>query len=270
MGAAGSLMRVTPWQVVLDGDVTRNLWMADAVPAGLRAAQLAAAGLAPPPAAAFHGLSLVGEVDVASLTADPDRWLCGEGYLKLHSACSYTHPAIDLVVALREQLPGATSVHVRTSSLSAPLLGRHVPNRLAAMFSLPFAVATAWEHGEVTPAVMDPTSEAFARSRTLLDRVTVEVDETLDRWLPDRRVTEVRLADGTTEVALAAPNPVGDVDHFPLGRDDVRAKLVSLVGEPDADDPDLRDGRPGRLRRRRHAPGRAALRVAAVVLVTPG
>jgi hypothetical protein len=39
-------MRVTPWQVVLDGDVTRNLWMADAVPAGLRAAQLAAAGLA--------------------------------------------------------------------------------------------------------------------------------------------------------------------------------------------------------------------------------
>jgi len=45
-GAAGSLMRVTPWQVVLDGDVTRNLWMADAVPAGLRAAQLAAAGLA--------------------------------------------------------------------------------------------------------------------------------------------------------------------------------------------------------------------------------
>ena len=46
VGAAGSLMRVTPWQVVLDGDVTRNLWMADAVPAGLRAAQLAAAGLA--------------------------------------------------------------------------------------------------------------------------------------------------------------------------------------------------------------------------------
>ena len=235
VGAAGSLMHAAPWQVVLDGDVTRNLWMADAIPAGLRAAQLAAAGLGPGPAAALHGLSLVGEVDVAWPAADPDRWLCGEGYLKLHSACSYTHPAIDLVVALREQLPGATSVHVHTGSLSAPLLGREAANRLAAMFSLPFAVATAWEHGVVTPAVMDPASDAFARSRARLDRVTVEVDATLDRWLPDRRVTEVTLTDGTTEVALAAPNPVGDAHHFPLGRDDVRAKLESLVGGPDAD-----------------------------------
>ena len=235
VGAAGSLMRATPWQAVLEGDVTRNLWMADAVPAALRAAQLAAAGLAPPPGAAYHGLSLVGEVDVASLAADPDRWLCGEGYLKRHSACSYTHPAIDLVVALREQLPGATHVHVRTGSLAAPLLGRDVPNRLAAMFSLPFAVATAWEHGEVTPAVMEPGSEAFARSRGRLDRVTVEVDETFDRWLPDRRVAEVRLVDATTEVALAAPNPVGDSDHFPLGRHDVSDKLASLIGATDTD-----------------------------------
>jgi 2-methylcitrate dehydratase PrpD len=101
------------------------------------------------------------------------------------------------------------------------------------MFSLPFAVATAWEHGEVTPAVMDPASDAFALSRARLDRVTVEIDEGLDRWLPERRVSEVRLGDGETEVALAAPNPVGDADHFPLGPADVRAKLVSLVGEPD-------------------------------------
>jgi len=235
VGAAGSLMRTTPWQAVLDGDVTRNLWMADAVPAALRAAQLAAAGLAPSPGAAYHGLSLVGEVDVASVAADPDRWLCGEGYLKRHSACSYTHPAIDLVLAVRGQLPDATSVQVRTGSLAAPLLGRDVPNRLAAMFSLPFAVATAWEHGEVTPAVMEPGSEAFARSRRRLDRVAVEVDGALDHWLPDRRVAEVRLGDGTTEIALAAPNPVGDSDHFPLGRDDVRDKLGSLVGAADAD-----------------------------------
>jgi 2-methylcitrate dehydratase PrpD len=209
--------------------------MADAVPAAVRAAQLAAAGLAPPPGAAYHGLSLVGEVDVDTVIADPDRWLCGSGYLKRHSACSYTHPAVDLVLALRGQLPEATSVHVRTGSLAAPLLGRDVPNRLAAMFSLPFAVATAWEHGEVTPAVMEPGTMAFARSRRRLDRVTVEVDATLDRWLPDRRVAEVRLGDGTTEVSLAAPNPVGDSDHFPLGHDDVRAKLASLVGAADAD-----------------------------------
>ncbi len=234
VGAAGSLMRVAPWQAVLDGDFTRNLWMADAVLAGLRAADLAAAGLAPPPSSAYAGLSLIGEVDASSITAHPDRWLCGEGYLKLHSACSYTHPAVDLVLALRGQLPDASGVHVRTGSLSTPLLQRRTDSRLAAMFSLPFVVATAWAHGEVTPAVMDPASEAFAESTRLLDAVVVEIDEGLDRWLPDRRVTEVSLSDGATTLSLAAPNPVGDAAHFPLTADDVRAKLTRLLGEGDA------------------------------------
>jgi 2-methylcitrate dehydratase PrpD len=234
VGAAGSLMRVAPWQAVLDGDFTRNIWMADAVPAGLRAADLAGAGLAPPPASAYAGLSLVGEVDVPLINAEPDRWLCGEGYLKLHSACSYTHPAVDLVLALRDQLPGATWVRVRTGSLSTPLLQRRTDSRLAAMFSLPFVVATAWAHGEVTPAVMDPTSEAFAASNSLLNSVDVEIDGALDRWLPDRRVTEVSLGDGEQTIGLAAPNPVGDAAHFPLTADDVRAKLTRLIGAAEA------------------------------------
>lgn len=234
VGAAGSLMRVAPWQAVLEGDVTRNLWMADAVPAGIRAAQLAAAGLAPPPSAALHGLSLVGEVSPATLVEDPARWLCGEGYLKLHSACSYTHPAIDLVSALRNELPNATRVTVRTNSLAAPLADRQeVPNRLAAMFSLPFAVATAWAHGVVTPEVMDPASPGFARSLALLDHVVV--DDSLDRYLPDRRVTEVELSDGTHAIALASPNPVGDSDHFPLDAAQVRGKLTRLLGEQQVD-----------------------------------
>ncbi len=236
VGAAGSLMRATPWQAVLDGDVTRNLWMADAVPAGQRAAELAAAGLAPPASAAFHGLSLVGEIDVDSLDEDAERWLCGEGYLKRHSACSYTHPAIDLVLTLRNVVPSADSLHVTVGSLLEPLLGPDPPpNRLAAMFSLPFAVATAWAHGEVNPAVMDPASAAFTHSRALLDRVTVEVDDALDAWLPDRRVTEVTMTTGTSSVSLAAPNPIGDSAPFPLQPDDVRAKLVALLGRVDAD-----------------------------------
>jgi 2-methylcitrate dehydratase PrpD len=236
VGAAGSLMRAAPWRTVLEGDITRNLWMADAVPAGLRAAQLAAAGLAPPPSAAFHGLSLVGEVDPDLLAADPGRWLCGEGYLKLHSACSYTHPAIDLVLALRAELPGATRVRVRTSSVAAPLADRRAaPNRLAAMFSLPFVAATAWAHGKVTPEVMTPGSQAFEQSRTLMDRVEVAVDPSLDQWLPDRRVTEVELTDGVRSVALAAPNPVGDSDHFPLDAAQVHAKLGQLLSAAELD-----------------------------------
>ena len=102
------------------------------------------------------------------------------------------------------------------------------------MFSLPFVVATAWTHGEVTPQTMDPAGDAFARSALRLDSVDVEIDESLDRWLPDRRVNEVSLSDGTTTISLAAPNPIGDASHFPLALDDVRAKLVRLLGSADA------------------------------------
>jgi hypothetical protein len=59
----------------------------------------------------------------------------------------------------------------------------------------------------------------------------VEVSDGLDACLPDRRCTEltIEFADGTW-LGLGQPNPVGDADYFPLTADDVRSKLVSLVG----------------------------------------
>ena len=42
------------------------------------------------------------------------------------------------------------------------------------------------------------------------------------------------MSDETGSVALAAPNPIGDADHFPLEAADVRAKLGRLVGAADA------------------------------------
>ena len=209
-------MRVAPWQAVLDGDFTRNLWMADAVLAGLRAADLAAAGLAPPPSSAYAGLSLLGEVDVPLITAHPDRWLCGEGYLKLHSACSYTHPAVDLVLALRGQLPDASAVQVRTGSLSTPLsTGVPTPawprcSRSPSSSPRPGPTARSRRSRWTRPATPSPDE------RPPLDAVVVEIDESLDRWLPDRRVNEVSLSDGTTTHLPRCPQPVGDASHFPL------------------------------------------------------
>ena len=234
--AATGTMTVAPWATVLAGDFTRNLWMGQANVGGLSAAHLARAGLVANRGGAQAALALVGELEPDALTADlGERWLAAEGYLKQHSACSYTHAAVDLVQTLRAAGEWRTSdvarVHVATHSLARPLLQRDPASRLAAMFSLPFVVSTAVVSGSVDPDAMEPGTSAFEEAQHFSERVEVEVLEELDAWLPDRRITEVRidLRDGTS-VSLAQPDPIGDTAHFPFGEDDIVAKLDRLLG----------------------------------------
>lgn len=241
--SATGLMHVTPWQTVLAGDFTRNLWAAGANRAGLDASRLALARLVRNRGSAAYSLGdLVGSLDPdVLLTGLGDHWLTAAGYLKRHASCSYTHAAVDLVQTLREagawrRTAEVASVCVRTHSLAAPLSRRHPDSRLAAMFSLPFVVATAVVHGRVDPDTMQPGTIAFAAAEEFSERVDVTVDRRLDDFLPDRRCceVEVHLHDGS-RVALAQPNPVGDVAHFPLGREHVAHKLRLLIGDSAAE-----------------------------------
>ncbi|WP_199435515.1 MmgE/PrpD family protein [Qaidamihabitans albus] len=239
--AATGLMHIAPWHAVLSGDFTRNLWIAGANEAGLRAARLALAGLVENRGSVASSLGdLVGTLDTGALVDDlGDRWLVAEGYLKRHSSCSYTHAAVDLVQSLRAAggwgADNVLAVRVRIHSLAAALFGRHPANRLAAMFSLPFVVSTAVVSDRVDPATMEPCTPAFEEAEQFSDRVHVEVDERLDEYLPKLRCTEVdvELRDGTS-VSLAQGNPIGDADHFPLGTAEVSDKQVSLIGAADA------------------------------------
>jgi 2-methylcitrate dehydratase PrpD len=238
-----SLMHVTPWETVLSGDFTRNLWIAGANQAGLNAARLAMAGLVRNQGSASHSLGeLVGSLDPEILLAGlDDRWLTAEGYLKRHSSCSYTHAAVDLVQTLARS--GAwdgpddvAAVRVQIHSLAEPLFRQHPHNRLAAMFSLPFVVGAAVVSGRVDPDTMTPGTPAFHAAEEFSQRVEVAVDEWLDGYLPDLRCTEivVELRDGSS-VALAQSNPVGDANHFPLGKADVEEKLRRLIGPTDTE-----------------------------------
>lgn len=237
------LMQVTPWGRVLSGDFTRNLWIAGAGAAGLRAARLAQADLVENAGNTQHALGgLVGELDLETLVdgLDAEPLLITQGYLKQHASCSYTHAAVDLVSSLRTAQPwrpdDVADVHVRIHSLAAPLLARHPRHRLAAMFSLPFVVANAVVNGRVDPATMQPGTPEFVAAEDFSQRVHVEIAAELDAYLPQRRVTEVRieLHDGST-LGLAQPNPIGDADHFPLDDADRRRKLHALIGAGPAD-----------------------------------
>lgn len=232
--ASTGLMTVAPWATVLAGDPTRHLWMGQANLAGLSAAHLARAGLVTNRGGAAEALALVGSLDPDALVADlGERWLAAEGYLKQHAACSFTHAAVDLVLALRSAsewtADDVARIDVRIHSLATPLLARSPGSRLAAMFSLPFTVATAAVSGVVSPSVMTPGSAAFTAAEAFSERVHVEIADDLDAHLPTRRVCEVgvTLHDGST-VALAQPDPIGDTAHFPLDDAALVAKLDGL------------------------------------------
>jgi 2-methylcitrate dehydratase PrpD len=238
--ASTSLVQVTPWDVVLRGSFSRNLWIAGANRAGLDAARLALAGLVDNIGAAQHTLGdLVGALDPAVLVDHlGDVWLTTQGYTKQHASCSYTHAAVDAVQALKTSYDvdpdDVARITVHTHSLATPLFQRDPTSRLAAMFSLPFVVAAAVVSPAIDATTLDPSAASFAAAQELSDRVDVASSPTLDALLPHRRAAEVTIVlhDGT-ELGLGVPNPIGDSDHFPMSADDIVAKLQRLVGDDD-------------------------------------
>lgn len=239
--AAAGLVYATPWSVVLAGGFVRNLWAAGANVSGLVGARLAAAGLAGVEGTAGRTLGqVIGGLDVAPL-ADGlgQRWDLTGGYMKHHSSCSYTHPAADAVLTLRQRYGfGSDDVErivVETHRLSMPLAGLATGSRLSAMFSLPYVVAVAVHHGVVGPAEFSDSRRGDPRLRAIAERVEVVHDPVLDARLPAERAARVTavLRDGR-RVAEQVPNPVGDVSHHPFNGDQVHAKLVALLGERDA------------------------------------
>ncbi len=238
--ASTALIHVAPWALVLDGSFARNLWISGAVRAGLDAARLSAAGLVRNTGAVEHTLGdIVGHLDLERLTEDlGERWLTLEGYTKRHASCSYTHTAVDTVQSLRSHATWTADdieqVHVRTHSLAKPLFGRHPTTRLGAMFSLPFVVSAALIADSIDSDTLDPNGPTFVAAERFSDRVEVNVSAGLDALLPHRRAAEVSIEFQNGErISAATPNPIGDVDHFPLDYGAIHRKLVRLIGERD-------------------------------------
>lgn len=235
--AAAGLVLATPWSVVLAGSFVRNLWVGAANVSGLHGARLAAAGLSVADGTVLRTLgSAIGSLDLCALVGGlGERWYLAGGYFKRHSCCSYTHPAADMLLRLREQYgltPGQVeSVLVQTHRLSMPLARLASASRVAAMFSLPYVAAVALADGQVGPAQFSAERRADPALAEAAGRVEVREDSTLTARLPDERANRVTvsLSDGRM-LRAEQPNPIGDADYLPLDADQVRGKLDTLLG----------------------------------------
>lgn len=238
MDAASALALATPFSSALDGSFVRNTWVGVAGSNGITAARLVSAGLGSNDATAASTFgSLLGELDVDRMDADFDSsWTITQGYFKRHASCAYTHQPADAAIELRDQHPDLTTpeiavIRVETHSLAAPLSRTGPATRLAAMFSIPYVVAVALRDGSVPPESFDAASLADEELARLQSLTVVTVDPAIDARLPLARGARVSLtlADGRI-LQAEVPNAIGDSDHFPLGTEQLTAKLNALIG----------------------------------------
>lgn len=228
----------------LDGNPVRDAWIGAANQAGITAARLAAAGVAHNTGTAAHSLGeLLGEFDPVPLCDElGTRFDITNNYFKRHASCSYTHPVADLAIEARDALfdrqsgreevaPHVAAVDVVTHAAAARLDRAHWDNALSAMFSVPFVAATALADGSVSPESVTVSADEAPSLAGLASRVTVREDVGLTERLPHERGARVtvRLDDGRHHTA-AAPNPVGDTDFHPFGRDELSSFFGKMLG----------------------------------------
>ncbi|MBP2365214.1 MmgE/PrpD family protein [Pseudonocardia parietis] len=234
---AGSGLPVAgPFSAALDGNPVRDHWVGAANQSGLAAARLAASGTGHPTGVAAGSLGdLLGDFDPAALDDGlGERWEILGGYFKQHSSCSFTHAAVDAALDLTGRLDGdIEQVLVEIHSLGAPLDRVDWPTPLAAMFSLPFAVAGALRRGRLVPADLSPQALADPVTAELARRVTVRAAADLDARLPAERPARVTVTTTTGRFVAERPNPVGDAAHHPFDSDDRARILGDLLDAPE-------------------------------------
>ena len=237
---ATSALAATPFSAATSGMAIRNSWIGSANVQGLWASTVAKAeedttafGLA------LETLgSVLGNLDATALASElGSRFFLQTGYFKRHASCSYTHPPVDAALELRgsltlEDLHRIEIVRVQTNHLASDLVSLSWPTRLAAMFSIPYAVATALEAGSLDPSQFERGFRESQSRISLANRVEVTLDEELDSRLPKQRSARVTIefADGSSRSTLCA-NPIGDADNQPFDREALAAKASALIGE---------------------------------------
>lgn len=200
--------------------------------AGVLASDLAKRG-AKSPRTLFEGqhgwlkAMCFGEYSLDALSGDlGSRWEIMNTYTKLYPTCRHCHATIDLAREARSELECVPDdidrVEVHSYSLGVAEVGQiFCPATFEeAMFSMPFAVAIAFERGNVTLQDYSPETLNDEKLRSLAKKVNIKIDEKMDAIYPEERGSymQVVLQDGRSfekaiPVAKGEPeNPVTDKD----------------------------------------------------------
>jgi len=130
-------------------------------------------------------------------------------YFKQHSACRWTHSAIDgIIQALREhdlKQEMIQKIVIATHRKAANLDNPRPAWAEAAQYSIPFTVATALIHGRIGPDQMGRVGLSDQKVLALADKVIVECDTELDKRYPETSMARVTIKTTNSQTIVVLP-----------------------------------------------------------------
>ncbi|MEV4902877.1 MmgE/PrpD family protein [Citricoccus sp. NPDC055426] len=240
--ASGSL------EFLSDGSWTKRLNAGQAAATGIRAARLAAAGFTAP-ATSLEGrdgfLRQYGQGQIPGRTLHLEL---GRGALetsiKFYPCCRYMHGNIDLLIALRREMPELSlkdieSIEVAVIKAGAALVAvpaerkRVITTSVDAQFSMPFGAAVALATGAATVEQFDRAAAVADELRPWIEKVRCYESEDLEAAYPAAWQAEVRLRLKDGNVIDKSTGAFRGSPPRRASRDDLEAKASQLIG-PDA------------------------------------
>jgi 2-methylcitrate dehydratase PrpD len=246
LGNAGYLLPLSMAEQLMGGYTIKIVQGGQAASAGIMAAGLAKAGITGCPQV-LEGSELKGGFTQITSRVEPRCERITEGlgvhfsimdiYFKPYTACRHTHGAaqatLELIKEYDFRIDDIEALEVDTYGIGVIAVGKGVPENgtfVSAQFSLPYVVAACLMDRKLGPAQLTEKRIADPDIITLSKKVTVKVDDELNKLYPEKtssRVT-IRLKGGDTLIKQV-DLPKGD-PRSPMDAVDVTDKLKEFSG----------------------------------------
>lgn len=205
---------------------------------GLMAARLAGAGVSAPEgilerpsgyAMAFGGVA-PGEF---RLTLPPDTaWRMTGCYTKPHACCRHLQPAMEAMIAARNDLGVAadevTRLEVETYSIAAAHAGTGWGDMATAQLSFPYVLAQGLWKGRAALSDFDAPARGEGLAEALVPKLSIRATEEMDALYPRQRPARVTLRAGDRASTAFTPEASGSPD-IPVTDAAIGEKFVGLV-----------------------------------------
>ncbi|MBP7342080.1 MAG: MmgE/PrpD family protein [Smithellaceae bacterium] len=249
LGCAGYLAPLSMAEQLMEGCTIKIVQGGQAALAGLLAAGLAKAGITGD-RHVFEGSALKGGLLQITAQGTPNfekltekmgaHYTILDIYFKPYTACRHTHGAVQAVLELAREFPRdpqtIAAVNVFTYGMAAVAVGKGAGSQdtfVNAQFSIPYCVASALQDGMLGPRQLTEKRLADPQLLALARKVSVQVDEALNKVYPDKTASRVEIVFLNGEKIDRQVNiPKGD-PRDPMAADDIADKVRFFAGNRD-------------------------------------